>query len=67
MAQSCRCEKNSMMTMIWCFDSGLGPPPQYAHNIYGCNSCGMVMHESVWDNKGKLWIYPNGRTDLELI
>ncbi len=54
----CKCKE--AMKLLFAWDDG----EKNAYNLYGCERCGRVCKENVWENKGVIWIDIDEREDL---
>lgn len=53
------------MTDDWeCVGVHDNPRTGYAYNFYLC-SCGTILKQNVWKDKGNLWILENGEVIIE--
>lgn len=37
----------------------------HCYNIWLCEECGMILKDSVWEDKGKVWIELNNKVTIE--
>lgn len=55
----CKCGASMQLLFVW--DDA--QQTDHAFNVYGCDPCGRVLKEDVWENKGQIWL---GLEGLEL-
>jgi hypothetical protein len=50
------CKCGNQMVFVFCWDNAQQTDRDHAFNVYGCDSCGRIFKEDVWEDKGELWI-----------